>query len=101
MSRYVLTPPARGDLADIWDYVAEQSSLDRADHVLEKLHQAMGKVAETPNLGHPRADIADETLRVYRVFSYLVIYRPETSPLQIVRILHGARDIQAIFNESE
>lgn len=101
MSTYVLTLPAREDLAEIWDYVAEQSSFDRADYVLETVRQAMSKIAETPHLGHPRTDLADETLRVHRAFSYLVIYRPETVPLQIVRIIHGARDIQTIFDAPE
>jgi plasmid stabilization system protein ParE len=101
MSKYLVTLPARDDLAGIWDYIAEQSSFDRADYVLEKLFDVMARIADSPGLGHPRTDIVDETLRVYRVFSYLVIYRQDSSPIQIVRVIHGARDIQAIFGEPE
>jgi plasmid stabilization system protein ParE len=32
------------------------------------------------------------------VHSYLIVYRWETKPLQIIRILHVARDVQAILN---
>lgn len=57
----------------------------------------MHRPAERPGLGHARDDLADETLRVWTVHSYLVIYRPETRPLQVVRVLSGYRDIAALF----
>jgi antitoxin ParD1/3/4/toxin ParE1/3/4 len=99
MSRHVVTAPARADLFAIWQYIAEQSGLDRADHVIAELHQAMRKLAETPGMGHIRDDLADESLRVWSVFSFLVIYRPKTSPLQVVRVLHGARDLKTILGD--
>lgn len=57
----------------------------------------MHRLVDHPGLGHVRDDLADETLRVWPVHSYLVIYRPETTPLQIVRVLSGYRDIAALF----
>lgn len=52
----------------------------------------MQRIAGTPGLGHLREDLADEPLRFYPVWSYLVIYRL-TDPIQVVRVLHGARDV--------
>jgi len=100
MSRYFLTPPARLDLIEIWTYLADHTSLDQADKIVRELHEAMGRLSELPGLGHRRDDLADESLRVFAVYSYLVIYRPETTPLQVIRVIHGARDLRAIFDEA-
>ena len=35
----------------------------------------------------------------WSVFSYLVIYRPDTTPLEIVRVLHGKRDVRRLLEE--
>ncbi|MFP4148959.1 MAG: type II toxin-antitoxin system RelE/ParE family toxin, partial [Nitriliruptoraceae bacterium] len=55
------------------------------------------RLADHPGLGHLREDLADEALRVWTVHSYLVIYRPDARPLQIVRVLSGYRDIAILF----
>jgi antitoxin ParD1/3/4/toxin ParE1/3/4 len=58
----------------------------------------MAKLARTPGMGHLREDLADEPLKFWPVYSYLIIYRPETRPLQIVRVLHGARDLRRLLS---
>jgi plasmid stabilization system protein ParE len=42
-------------------------------------------------------DLAKESLRFWHVRGYLIIYRSEKHPIEIVRVLHGARDVQAIL----
>jgi len=59
--------------------------------------KASGAVAKNPGIGHYRTDLADEPLRFWRIRNYLIIYRSEAKPIQIVRVLHGARDVQAIL----
>ncbi len=46
-----------------------------------------------------REDLTDEVVKFFPVYSYLVVYRPETKPLQIVSILHGHRDVPAILKD--
>ena len=96
MSRYVLSREAAGDLREIHDHIAADDPA-AARRVLEDLRTAMHRLAEHPGLGHLREDLADEALRVWTVHSYLVIYRPDAQPLQVVRVLSGYRNIQAIF----
>lgn len=96
MKRYRLTPSARGDVIDILAYVQEQSPAG-AMKVLRELRAAFVLIAARPGVGHRRDDLADETLRVWPVLSYLVIYRPRTRPVQIIRVLHGARDLSALL----
>ena len=100
MPRFVLAHEATGDLRDIYDYIAADDPA-AARRVLEDLRTAMHRLAEHPGLGHLRDDLADEALRVWTVHSYLVIYRPDARPLQIVRVLSGYRDIAALFECSE
>lgn len=96
MKAFILSAEARRDLFDIWDYIAKDS-IDAADRVAEDLRKAMSRLAESPGIGHRREDLATEALRFYRVHSYLILYRPDSEPLGIVRVLHSARDIRAIL----
>lgn len=96
MRRYVLTADARMDLAEIAAYI-RQDSPDAARRVVKSLQSAMAKLAERPGMGHIREDLAPTSLRFWPVYSYLVIYRPETRPIQILRVLHGARDVRSIL----
>jgi antitoxin ParD1/3/4/toxin ParE1/3/4 len=50
-----------------------------------------------PGIGHLRPDLTDADGRFWPVFKYLVIYRPDTKPLEIVRVLHGRRDVERIL----
>lgn len=93
---YVLSEPATADLEQFYDWIA-QDDPTAAANVLTDLRDAMQRLATMPGLGHARDDLADETLRVWTVHSYLVIYRPDTQPLQIVRVLSGYRDIATLL----
>ena len=96
MPGFVLSHEAIADLRDIYEYIAAKDSA-AARRVLEDLRTAMHRLADHPGLGHLRDDLADEALRVWTVHSYLVIYRPDARPLQVVRVLSGYRDIAVLF----
>ncbi len=96
MSRYVLTPSAKADLVDIFEYIRFDKP-KAAKRVIDKIREAIRRLARTPNIGHVREDLADKTIRFWPVHSYLIVYRPETRPLQVLRVLHGARDVRRIL----
>jgi antitoxin ParD1/3/4/toxin ParE1/3/4 len=96
MRRFVLTPRARQDLNDIWDYIADDN-IEAANRVLDALDTAMVKLAKNPGIGHQREDLTDERHRFLLAYSYLIVYRRETKPLQIIRVLHAARDVRSIL----
>ena len=96
MKRFVVTPRARRDINEIWDYIADDN-IEAAGRVLDALDRAMIRLAKNPGIGHLREDLADKRHRFLLVYSYLIVYRPETKPLQIIRILHAARDLQSIL----
>lgn len=96
MKRFKLTPSAKRDLDDIWDHVASDN-IDAATRVLDALESAIFKLAGNPGLGHWREDLADKQHRFHPVYSYPIVYRYKAKPIQIIRILHAARDIQTIL----
>ena len=76
---YVLSTEAADDLCDIRDYIAQDNPA-AARQVLVDLREAMRRLAQMPNLGHLRDDLADEPLRFWPVRSYLIVYRPDRRP---------------------
>lgn len=98
--RYVLTPAAEVDLSEIVDFIRRDSP-GAARRILGELRAAMQRLAAMPQMGHVREDLVEEPVRFWPVRSYLIIYRPEAEPLEIVRILHGARDVRSILGEDE
>jgi len=95
--RYVLAPQAALDLVDIWRYIKEHTGITIADRVESGIRERMAFLAGTPGAGHSRKDLTNEDVSFFPVYSYLIVYRPQTTPLQIVSILHGRRDVEHIL----
>jgi len=95
--RYVLAPQAALDLFKIWLFVKDQASLEMANRVESAIKERMSFLAGTSGAGHYRKDLTDESVKFFPVYSYLIVYRPETDPLQIASILHGRRDVEQIL----
>jgi plasmid stabilization system protein ParE len=92
MKDYQLSPEARDDLQEIWVYIAGDNPA-AADKLEAEIYKACEVLTENPHMGHKRTDLTDEPVLFWPVRGhYLVIYQPETRPLMIARILHGARD---------
>lgn len=98
ISPFVLTPAADQDLNQIWEYIAADS-VAAANRVLDAIEATFERLAASPALGHFREDLADKRHRFDSVYSYLIVYRWETKPVQIIRVLHGARDVQNVLGE--
>ena len=94
--RPLVTKEALLDIDDIWLYIA-QDNPDAADSVVMRIHEAIVKLAEQPGVGHKHEHILADELRVWNVYDYLIIYRPNTSPLEVVRVVHGGRDMHRLF----
>jgi plasmid stabilization system protein ParE len=82
--RYILAPKAAHDLVKIWRYIKNESSLKTADRVESVIRSKFLYLSEFPGGGHWRRDLTQAEVRFFSVCSYLIVYRPETKPLQIV-----------------
>jgi len=53
----------------------------------------------TPGAGHWRKDLTDEPVKFFSVYAYLIVYRPQKIPVQVVAILHGRRDVEQLLKD--
>ncbi|WP_244593410.1 type II toxin-antitoxin system RelE/ParE family toxin [Methylosinus trichosporium] len=90
-----LTDTAEADLAEIWAYVADDSSEATATRLLEKIYAVFHRLQDFPLSGADRRQLA-AGLRVTFHGGYAVYYLPTEDQILIVRVLHGARDAAAI-----
>jgi plasmid stabilization system protein ParE len=88
----VFTPSAEADLFEIWSYIAEDNP-EAAEQIEAEILASRRKLASQPELGHKRPDLTLRPMLFYTVRStYLIVFSPASDMLQILRILHGARD---------
>jgi plasmid stabilization system protein ParE len=92
---FQLSRQAERALEELWDYYFERGGTRLADRILAEIRDAIDRLIEIPTLGHFRPDLTDKPLRFYRVYSILLIYDPDSSPLYIARVYHGAQDVKA------
>lgn len=96
MSDFILSPAANRDLEEIWEYIAADSA-DAADRWLAKLEKATHLLAEMPTIGHTRKDLTDKSVLFWPVGRYLIIYRADRRPIEVVRVLSAYRDVSGLL----
>jgi plasmid stabilization system protein ParE len=94
VKRLRFTPQAQADLQAIRDYygVVDPSAVPRVARVIRK---ALELIAEQPGAGHQRDDLPAE-VRVWTARPYLILYLVEPRPIQILAIIHSARDLAGV-----
>ena len=98
--KYRISKRAGRDLDSIWRYLAKNASIDTAERVEEEFRRAIKSLAEMPGMGHERAELRGKPYRFWAVYSYLIVYRVEGGTLIVVRVIHGARDLDRLFNRN-
>jgi plasmid stabilization system protein ParE len=97
VSGYILSVDADLDLDDVWAYIAADN-IDAADHWIEKLFDAFEALGQTPGMGHRREDLTSYPVLFWPVGAYLIIYRAERRPIEIVAVTQGSRDIPSFLS---
>ncbi len=95
MSRYRLVPPARQDIKDICRYIGSNNP-PAAVRFRDSLRAKFRLLASQPLLGEARDDLAPG-IRMLAVGSYVILYRPTGPAIEVVQVVHGARDIAALW----
>ena len=91
---------SKQDLRDIWRGLAEYSGLDFADSTLAKIESKFRLLAQFPSSGRSRDELL-VGLRSYPAGDFVIFYRILETIVEVVRILHGRRAIDVIFDEPE
>ena len=92
----IWSAPAERDIDDIWDYLAAHASIELADETVSSLFRTCAKLVGYPFVGRPRDGLIPG-LRSILSHPYIVFYRVSGSTIEVVRVLHQRRDIDAIF----
>jgi toxin ParE1/3/4 len=99
MPAMFMRPRALTDLAEIWDYIAADN-VSAADAIADLIGDKVQALSRQPGMGRARPDLANE-LRSLTAGRYVIFYLPLSNGVDIVRVLHGARDIETIFQDEE
>ncbi len=97
MSRAFLSPSARRDLLEIFYYIREDNP-PAALAFVRKLRERCDFLARFPAMGSMRDDLLPG-LRCLTVRNYVLYFRASADGIEIVRVLHGARDAEVVFKE--
>jgi plasmid stabilization system protein ParE len=96
---FQFTPLATEDLDAIWWFIAEDSR-EAANRVEAEIIATCRRLAKHPLIGTKRQDITSLSARFWTVTkfpNYVIVYRPETVPLQVIAVVHGKRDLRDVL----
>lgn len=105
MPKVVLSEQARTELTAIWDHLASHN-MDAADRFLTSAETTFHQLAAMTGMGHAKS-FRQPRLNGLRCFqvndfrNYLVFYFPMPDGIQVLRILHRARDLDSLFSKDE
>lgn len=91
-ARLRLSKAFADDLDDIWGFIGVDSPL-QADAFIRRLMKTCEQLAERPGIGRDRREFG----KGYRSFvegDFIILYRPFPDGIEVMRIIHGARDIR-------
>lgn len=100
MPTILKSPEARADLLEIGEYVFQQShSAETALRVVDSIDEKIQFLSRNTLAAEARPDLAPR-LRSSTVGNCIVFYRPIDDGIEVVRVLHGARDIPPLFRKT-
>ena len=96
MPQAIILPSAESDLAEIWEYIARDSS-ENADRFVFRIYQFCHEnLASNPLIGRSREELSPG-LRSSVVDGYVIFYSPIDNGVEVVRVIHGRRDVEELF----
>lgn len=95
---YRITPLASKDIEAIADYLARESSLASSESFLKTLNKTLKRLANFPELGRKRDELSSG-VRSLPCKSYLIFYRLSERTIEILRVISGYQDLEALFEE--
>jgi antitoxin ParD1/3/4 len=98
-SPFQFTQQATEDLDAIWWFIAEDNR-DAANRVETEIVASCRRLARYPLMGSKRRDITPLPVRFWTVAkfpNYVIVYRPESVPLQVIAVVHGKRDLKEVM----
>lgn len=98
MASFLVSPLAEQDIESIGDYIA-QDNPHRAITFVAELRSQCAKIASTPEAFRIRPELGDN-IRSCAYGNYVIFFQ-DGQTVCIVRVMHGAMDIEARFIEKQ
>ena len=98
MSRAILAPRARRELAEAVEWIARDNRA-AAMGLRRSVDRALTLIGTHPQSGSRRPDVAVDPVRFHILsgYPYLLVYLADRQPPVVARLIHGRRDLdQAI-----
>ena len=92
--------PARNDLKQIHDYIANDSKY-YAQNVIQEIVAKTETLTEFPEIGRTVPEISDRKIRELIVYSYRLIYEISVAGIEILAIIHGRRNFNSAWDERD
>ncbi|HEX8485375.1 type II toxin-antitoxin system RelE/ParE family toxin [Sphingomonas sp.] len=86
---------AKRDLIEIWCYISVESE-HFADAILDKIEAKLKALADNPKMGTGRPEYGPH-IRSFVVGHHIIFYRPIALGIEVVRVVHGKRDVRRMF----
>lgn len=102
-ARAAIRPDAVRDLDEQFEYLAQQST-ELATRFLTAVRSSVQRLLNQPDLGVTRgfthAELRDVRAWMVRGFpKHIIYYRPDPDGIEVIRLLHGSRDIVSLFGD--
>src|SRR5687768_9009330 len=98
MPRVIRSAASEQDAYEIALFIARDNP-DAAFRLIDRFDETLQMLAQNPLAGRIREELAPRT-RSFPVGNYLLFYRPAEDGIELIRVLHGARDLRRLFNRS-
>lgn len=90
MAHLRFTTASYHDLDEIVRYIGVRSP-SAAARLVDRIEAECWRLARNPSVGQPRPDLAPG-VRFFPIGNYLIFYREWEEGIQVLRVIHGARD---------
>ena len=94
---FVLTPEAKSDVRDILLDVAEDSP-ETAERIRTEFYAELQTLGRSPGIGHYHDELLGRKYRFWNFYKYVIAYAWEAKPIQVISVVHGARDLAVFFS---
>lgn len=98
---YQLTQPAAAELESLLRFIADRDGTQRALLVHGKFLEAFEVLEAQPGAGATPGTLTGDHLRWWPVYGWLEIYDSTSDPIIILRVIHGARELERLLRADE
>jgi toxin ParE1/3/4 len=97
MPKFIHSPQALQDLDEIWHYIA-WDNISAADRLIDAIAEKCRLLSENPEMGENLTHLS-VGLRCFSAGNYAIYFRPVVGGIEVVRVLHGARDSGKLLSD--